>query len=645
MRIATILCLPILATLTLACEDPAVAQRKDAEKKLAEASAGIVRAAQQAGVDRVAAAEDLRSAAARAQGISGATAAQQETASALVATARTQAALLELGRLNQIESANRANRSLALGLLRAADAMHSHVSAHHKQLVTPAIGEFAPLSAAAQGASRDLAESQRELESQISALKEANGSAMAEAESRLAEAEETRQRGLQAGPGEITLIAEEAGRQRDGARELQTRAASGEVDLVERESSLRLHSSDAESARRHAESIARAIAALEALADQYDAASIEGGAVISNLRETITSLVTMTDPSKNEGWTSGVERLAGDLDAAESAAGQVPGAAKTNVAVARARALLAQSEATFQHALLLHYLASGETLSSTAAALDSEAGRLLSKAREQATAAIDGYTAVKEALSASAEPKAEVVALALTIDRAIAMIGSPSFDVRERAAAPSKVTSASEPTDTAATEPEAGDSGDVPLPPFGSAQDLAAFLTRSGSAPEALVRIDGAFFAKGPDGQAMEAMTVGLAKGMAALQLAMKAKFGSASLGPAMDQMAAQASGTAEVSDATDSEATITFATPMSSISYKAVKTDDGWKVDLDATTEAMPEAERSQLTAATAMMAPLAGVFADLAAKVESGELKSAQEVQFAMMRGMQGAMAPGGG
>lgn len=641
-------CLSLSLLALSACEDPAVAQRKQAELRLSEASAAILRAAQQASMDRVAAAEDLRGAAARAQSIPGATAAQQQTASALVASARTQAALLELGRLNQLESSNRANRSLALALMRAAEAMHSHVAAHDKGSVVPAKDGLSPLSATATSESRELAQAEDALLAEVNALRKSNQAALEQAEMILAQAEETRQRGLQAGPGEIMVIAIEAGKQRDEAREFQGKAASGEVDLTERETSLRLQASEAESARRRAEVVRRALSALDAIVEQYEAASVEGTSVISNLTESTVTLVAVTDPAKNEAWAQGIERLFGDLDAADSAAGQAQGAIRLNASVARARALMAQGDAIFQQALLLHHLSESDALGSATSAMDAQAQTLLGQARDKAREAHEAYTAVKEAISASGDGSSQMAALAATIDAAIAAIGTPSFDVAARGSdrkRPTAPAAAAAPRDADGTaDAPTVDEQPIQLPPFSTAEDLAAYLSGGAKSPEAMMRMGEVFSASTPDAEAMKAMTVGIAEGFGGLLKAMKDKFGSASLGPGFDQMMAAAAGSATLTESGETEATISLAQPTGEMIYKVIKTDEGWKVDLDATVALLPEEQRAQMLGAQAMMTPLIAALAEVTAKVESGEISSAEQVQMALKMAMQGSAPEGG-
>ena len=77
---------------------------------------------------------------------------------------------------------------------------------------------------------------------------------------------------------------------------------------------------------------------------------------------------------------------------------------------------------------------------------------------------------------------------------------------------------------------------------------------------------------------------------------------------------------------------------------YKAVKTDEGWKVDLDASVALLPEEQLTQMLGGQKMMTPLIAALAEVTSKVESGEITSANQVQMALMMAMQGS-APGGG
>ena len=642
MKTAPTIVAASLALLLASCEDPEFAQREQAQLRLDEAAAAIGQAARQASLDRVAAAEDIRAAAARAQGIAGGSAGQLQAAAALVASARTQAALLELGRLNQIESANRANRGLALGLARAAGLMQLHIEAHNTDSVRDAAAAIAPQGDAADADLRARASRHDELAARVAQLQQENQEALGQAEAILVEAEATRQRGLGARRGEITIIAEEAGRQRDEARGHQSRAAHAEVDLSAQGSFLRLSASETDAAKRRAEQITQALAAIQALAGQYEVTGTEGGEIIANLCESVGAAVASTDPAKNEAWSNGIERLTGDLDAADGAAGQANASPmlRHQVNIARARALMAQGEASFQHALLLHELAGIAAMASTAGALEKDAQTALTTSQEFARQAIDAYTLAKDGLNGSGETSPESAALVLTIERAIASIGTPSFEAR---AAPTKKATgpAAPPDDEPSPEfAEPASAAGMGGPPFASLDALASFVSGHERNPDHLIRAREAYQASSPEAQSLLDAIVGMTTGIAEIQIAAREKFGSTSVGPMFDQIAATEMASASVSEANDEVGSITFSGMGNTLVFKAAKTEEGWKVDVDATMAAMTDEDRAKMTAGFVMMAPMAEACKAVAAQVRSGEIASAAGIQAALMKAMQSSM-----
>jgi len=634
------------ALVLTACEDPSVAQRAQAQRRLDDASEAIAQSARQASIDRVGAAESLRAAAGRAQGIAGASAGQQQAAAALVASARTQAALLELGRLNQLESSARAQRALALSLARAALWMQDYIDAHDKAAVTEASSALALTETDAKSVMRERTTFHDELAQKVQDLEQAHTDALQQAQALMQEAEATRQRGLSAGRGEITLIAEEAGRQRDDARTFQTRAAEAEADKATEGSRLRLAAGDAESARRRAETIAKAIEALELLAGQYDETGVTGGEVIANLRERIAESLEASNPEQSEQWTQGVERLTGDLEAADGAASQANGTPmlRHQLDIAKARTLLARSDAALQHALVTHALAGNAAFASTASTLEEQATASLTKAQEFARQAIEAYTAAKDGISGSGDPTPESAALAVTIERAIATIGTPSLD----APTTPKPRTARAPAAQSAPAAEAEPAAEVAssnTPPFATVEGLVAFLNGAGGDPTALVRAAEVYQASSPEGQAFVDAISGLTVAVAEVQLAAKEKFGSTSLGPMGDQMTTAGRGTAKIVESSESSATIEMGGPAGSINLVAAKSDSGWKIDGDATLAGMPEAQRAQMVVGLSMMSPMVDAFRSIAKQVRDGEIADAAGIGTAIMRAMQESMTGGGG
>lgn len=627
------------------CEDPSVARYAQADAKLKAAAESIASAARRSSVDRVAAAQELRQAANEASGLSGATAAQQQAAQALVATARTQAALLELGHANRLESASRAERGLAQGLLSVATQLQWVSDAHSQDALAASNGPDNAQRSDAAAQSRQLEEATRLLGAQVAQLRSDNETALQEAQAILADAEETRQRGLGAGRGEITVLAVQAGEQRDQARELQSKAASGEVELVDQESILRLQSSATESARRKAAALESAVNALNELGANFQAMNVQANELISNLRESIEKIAASTDPQKNAGLTECFERITADLDAAQSAAGAGSRSAAVNIAAAQARALFARAEAHLQHAQMVYLLSKSACMSEQSRELAQQAEALLKSAQDLTKAARDAYTTAKDALANSGDSSPASTALAATIDRAIETIKIPSLEFDASQAPVAKPTKASAPpaTDTPETDAATAPSGSAG-PPFARAADLAAFLGSSDKDPSVLEKFDTLFIAKTEAGITVAKTMYELPMALGKLQAAMIAKFGSADLGPLGQMMKAQ-QGRASVSEEADATALISIEGPMGTQVINAAMTDDGWKIDADAWVESMDDTTRGQLSAAGGMMAGLTSAIDGVTEKISDGSIPSAQAAQMALMTALQAGMGGGAG
>lgn len=631
---------PLVATcLTIGCGDPEIAERDRAERQIREGGAKIAQAARLASTDRVAAAETLRAAASNLSRVSNATSAQKQAAAGLAAGALTQAALLEIGRADQLESENRAARSVAAGLLSVLDQLDLTVSLSSND---SAAGDFGSELSAASAARSELEGQRAELETQVAALQDASADALARAQAILDEAEVIRQRAASAGPGEITQIAEEAAQQRDLAIPLQAEASTAESNALMQQSLLRIRTAEAAGAATRVEAIERAVESITRLGSSRERTARSSAEMAAEIGSRIDELLTTADPEADAGLVGCSERARQDLDNARSAA-QLIGAQSSvgfQIQAALARSFLSKGQSEFQHAMLLHALSESDALRKSSGEYESKANAWLTKAQASTESAIEAYTELQSMLSSGGESEAKR-ALGETVTRALQSITKPTFEVSAAATAAATAPSAKAgTTDSASAESEAPAADTAPSagPPFETVEALAAFMGDANRDPAAMAAVDEFTVAETDEGRQVANVLIAPMRSMGALQVAMRDKFGSANLG-AM-KAALGGGGPVSVIEATDSSATLELRSQMGALSMQAARTENGWKLDMDATSSAMPDQVRMQLTAAQAIVGPLLGAMDSIRQKVESGEISDAAGVQAALGMAMQRAM-----
>ncbi|MSR69523.1 MAG: hypothetical protein EXS17_04175 [Phycisphaerales bacterium] len=636
----------LAASLVIAgCEDPTIAQRDAAQAKINQAAESIALAAQRASLDRVAAAEDLRAAGRTAQSISNASDAQQQAAAGLVATATTQAALLELARAAQLESANRASRSLALALTRVADDMSLLLESQKENGLDASAAALTQVQTLASAQSTALSAAHGSIEADVAALKARHDEALAQAQELLIAAEDLRQTGLSAGRGQIMVIAQQAGEKRDEARVMQTQASQSSVDAAARQVELRLAAGVAQSASRQAAAISNALTSIQAMQSSFDKTAAQGTEVISNLRETIETLRTATDSREHPELTGCYERALADLESAESSARRSGTAASAvnTVLSTRARALLSRGEGEFQTALLLNSLSGSPSMAAASNALGDDAQKALTKAQASTKEALEVYAALKEALANGSGNNAAVTALQATIDRVVTKLKVPTFeisaeDISADADAKKSATKSAKKS-ASSVRPDSEGAATSAGPPCASADALVAFISSLSTQPANALRIDECLIAKTAGGKALQAALFAAPKAMATLQNAMKAKFQMDDLGP-ISAMGAQ-SIAASAADVTANSATISVGGAQGSLPFQAVNVDGDWKLDLDATADAMAGAMLMQITMMGKMVGGLINSINEITKNLESGELDSLAATQEALTAAMQSLMS----
>jgi len=633
-----------------ACEDPSVALQDNAAKQIREGGEKIAQVAHQASIDRVAAAEEMRNAGSRLANVPGASETQKQVAASLSANALTQAALLEIGKADQIESTNISSRMLANGLLQVVDDIHVILAAQDTEGMANETKAIQPSLAKAVSEQREHESQQSVLTSTLADLRSVNEVALADAQTLLAEAEEIRIRGLRAQRGEISVLAEEAGRKRDEARASQTTAEDADVTATAQESVLRLRTGEALSAQRRAQAFQGALDVLGELSSNQNATDAQENKISDALKVSILKLVTASNPEEDLELKGCYERTFSDLENADAAARRsgAKNSSLFSIAAARARALLMRGQGEFQQALLFRSLAMSPSMGQSEDGFKGKADAWLAKAQASTKEAIDAYTALQEVLANSGAESPSKQALVVTVERAL-KVAMPTFNVataaqaesvnKDESAAPSE-----EPAQTASKEAPATTSENAAMAfPFATVEDLAAFFGSPKRDPELTARIDEILIATTPEGKDLATTAFGAVQAIGKLQVAMQEKFGSSNLGP-LSAMIGKGS-QATVSDATEKTATIEIKSAQGALSFQAALTDNGWKLDLDKTSTDMDETMKAQMSAAGAMMGTLTQGLTQVTERIENGQLKSAQAVQGALMMAMQKLMGGMGG
>ena len=637
-----------------ACEDPSVAMQDNAAKQIREGGEKMAQVAHQASIDRVAAAEEMRNAGSRLANVPGASETQKKVAASLSANASTQAALLEIGKADQIESTNISSRMLANGLLQVVDDIHVILAAQDTEGIANETKAIQPNLAKALNEQREHESQQSVLNSKLADLRSVNEVALADAQTLLAEAEEIRIRGLRAQRGEISVLAEEAGRKRDEARASQTTAEDADVTATAQESVLRLRTGEALSAQRRAQAFQEALDVLGKLSSNQSATDTQEIAISDALKASILKLVTASNPEEDLELKGCYERTFSDLENADAAARRSGpnNSSLFSIAAARARALLMRGQGEFQQALLFRSLAMSPSMGQSEDGFKGKADAWLAKAQASTKEAIDAYTALQEVLANSGSESPSKLALVVTVERAL-KVAMPTFNVataapaesvnKDETAAPSET-----PAEMDSKEAPATTSGNASMVfPFATVEDLAAFFGSTNRDPAATARIDELLVATTQEGQALATTAFGAVQAIGKLQVAMQEKFGSSNLGP-LSAMIGKGSNVT-ISDATEKTATIDIKSAQGALSFQAALTDNGWKLDLDKTATDMDETMKAQMSAAGAMMGTLTQGLTQVTERIENGQLKTAQAVQGALMMAMQKLMGgmggPGGG
>ena len=633
-----------------ACEDPSVAMQDNAAKQIREGGEKMAQVAHQASIDRVAAAEEMRNAGSRLANVPGASETQKKVAASLSANASTQAALLEIGKADQIESTNISSRMLANGLLQVVDDIHVILAAQDTEGIANETKAIQPNLAKALNEQREHESQQSVLNSKLADLRSVNEVALADAQTLLAEAEEIRIRGLRAQRGEISVLAEEAGRKRDEARASQTTAEDADVTATAQESVLRLRTGEALSAQRRAQAFQEALDVLGKLSSNQSATDTQEIAISDALKASILKLVTASNPEEDLELKGCYERTFSDLENADAAARRSGpnNSSLFSIAAARARALLMRGQGEFQQALLFRSLAMSPSMGQSEDGFKGKADAWLAKAQASTKEAIDAYTALQEVLANSGSESPSKLALVVTVERAL-KVAMPTFNVaaaaqaesvnKDETAAPSET-----PAEMDSKEAPATTSGNASMVfPFATVEDLAAFFGSTNRDPAATARIDELLVATTQEGQALATTAFGAVQAIGKLQVAMQEKFGSSNLGP-LSAMIGKGSNVT-ISDATEKTATIDIKSAQGALSFQAALTDNGWKLDLDKTATDMDETMKAQMSAAGAMMGTLTQGLSQVTERIENGQLKSAQAVQGALMMAMQKLMGGMGG
>lgn len=654
IRVRSLLAAAAIAPLAAlgACtgEDPAVAERASAQRRIDDAASKLISIAAQASDDLKATAEQLRSLANQMQSVPGASPGQQAGAATVAAGAVRQAGLLETANARRIEAASARARALAVRLASIAALAQAEADAHQAAKggqPMPSLGDAQELASQAEQAlaqvNEALQDAQMRAEQATEAMTEAN-----------AEADALRTESLSADPRQAHRLIEQSAGRREAAREAMGRVQSAEAEAALGESMQRMTQLESESARRQATALAAALESLAELNSSFSTRRSGAAETVRTMQVRVVELLNSSDPASNQAFNDSVRQAIEDFERAASLAQRATpsGAdrsAQASAAMARASAEMSRalvhrthSDANLSHAraLLAVAMAPGAAGDRTVMQQSQDA---LAKAAESHTKASEAYTSAQESLGRSGET-APVRELRASLTASLGAMSAPSLDIPKAPEAPSKAAGGAKDADTAAAPAAPAEVAD---PPHATPEALVAYLSsgRLAKNPEAMRAV---LVGKRPTAKPFLDAMIEMNGALVRYQQAMETSFGTGGAGIASTLGAATAFGGAGseftlVSVDGDTGA-IGQKGAVGPAAQLTIRLDGGaWKVDLDELV--MKAGPMSQML--PGMVRAFVPAIDGVTGQIKGGTITSAADAQRALQAAMQQAMAEamGGG
>jgi len=640
------------ASLLVGCGDPKLAEQAKFEKEfntVASSYESAVRGntallSSNPSSESVAA---LRALAEQAKALSGGTAAQQEAATQLAASMYRTAGSIELARVSRIEAEQEIARSVAFNASLLAADLDAIGAAAEALDYSNATAVPEAMKSATTNATRTLQEEVRTLERPLGQLVAEISSRTAELARLESEAAVSMRRARESSAKIAEDYVNEAARIQEEARGVRNTLAEKTIEADDKAISLNLTQVELESVKAVQVAATEALDFVSGFRAEVDGAATKVRDLAAELKKKSDAIMKSIAEERAGALKSAYEAAAADFANAASSTGSSPASDALRTALMSEELRLKVTEVL---GLGSHGRMLAATGGSDLAALKSQAETAITALKEKAAAAADAMAAVSD--EKLAELKASIdetkkMADGLSVDT---LLAPPALAEKPKTA---KKSSGAGSTGRSMS----GDTGD-------RVEDIEAWVGQYNAAieskPSSAVEMMLAVMDDSTSiGKAMKDMSAPMMSAMAPLYDAMQAKFGTTKLelgggGMGGGGMAAGLGSGVSSLEKVSVDADRAVFKDANGQETVFVKTDAGWKVDLTSALEAQgmsAEQFEQMLPMVQGMMGPMMGLMkkaaADVAAKIESGEITSADDAAAAMQAAIQEAAASmmGGG
>jgi hypothetical protein len=643
------------ASLLVGCGDPKLAEQAKFEKEfntVASSYESAVRGntallSSNPSSESVAA---LRALAEQAKALSGGTAAQQEAATQLAASMYRTAGSIELARVSRIEAEQEIARSVAFNASLLAADLDAIGAAAEALDYSNATAVPEAMKSATTNATRTLQEEVRTLERPLGQLVAEISSRTAELARLESEAAVSMRRARESSAKIAEDYVNEAARIQEEARGVRNTLAEKTIEADDKAISLNLTQVELESVKAVQVAATEALDFVSGFRAEVDGAATKVRDLAAELKKKSDAIMKSIAEERAGALKSAYEAAAADFANAASSTGSSPASDALRTALMSEELRLKVTEVL---GLGSHGRMVAATGGSDLAALKSQAETAITALKEKAAAAADAMAAISD--EKLAELKASIdetkkMADGLSVDT---LLAPPALAEKPKTA---KKSSGAGSTGRSMS----GDTGDA----ADRIDDIEAWVGQYNAAveskPSSAVEMMLAVMDDSTSiGKAMKDMSAPMMSAMAPLYDAMQAKFGTTKLelgggGMGGGGMAAGLGSGVSSLEKVSVDADRAVFKDANGQETVFVKTDAGWKVDLTSALEAQgmsAEQFEQMLPMVQGMMGPMMGLMkkaaADVAAKIESGEITSADDAGAAMQAAIQEAAASmmGGG
>jgi hypothetical protein len=640
------------ASLLVGCGDPKLAEQAKFEKEfntVASSYESAVRGntallSSNPSSESVAA---LRALAEQAKALSGGTAAQQEAATQLAASMYRTAGSIELARVSRIEAEQEIARSVAFNASLLAADLDAIGAAAEALDYSNATAVPEAMKSATANATRTLQEEVRTLERPLGQLVAEISSRTAELARLESEAAVSMRRARESSAKIAEDYVNEAARIQEEARGVRNTLAEKTIEADDKAIALNLTQVELESVKAVQAAATEALDFVSGFRAEVDGAATKVRDLAAELKKKSDAIMKSIAEERAGALKSAYEAAAADFANAASSTGSSPASDALRTALMSEELRLKVTEVL---GLGSHGRMLAATGGSDLAALKSQAETAITALKEKAAAAADAMAAISD--EKLAELKASIdetkkMADGLSVDT---LLAPPALAEKPKTA---KKSSGAGSTGRSMS----GDTGD-------RVEDIEAWVGQYNAAveskPSSAVEMMLAVMDDSTSiGKAMKEVTAPMLSAMAPLYDAMDAKFGTTKLelgggGMGGGGMAAGLGSGVSSLEKVSVDADRAVFKDANGQETVFVKTDAGWKVDLTSALEAQgmsAEQFEQMLPMVQGMMGPMMGLIkkaaADVAAKIESGEITSADDAGAAMQAAIQEAAASmmGGG